>query len=103
MKKQIRLSCLKCLIAIGLICSSFALQAKPDVDLLLEQARIRLEAQDLEGAAAAYHKVLQLDEKNTEARQGLADAIVRGNIKDPHAEQADVLNPMMEEKEESII
>lgn len=93
----------KCFAGLLIAMATFGVQAKPDVDLLLEQARIRLEAEDTEGAAAAYHKVLQLDDKNAEARRGLAEALVKGHVKDPHSEQADVLNPLLEEKEGSVL
>lgn len=70
---------------------AFRAVAASDLDVLLEEARSRAANGDIDGAAHAYHKALQMDAKNDEARQGLSEAITAGHLQEPHAEEPDVL------------
>lgn len=80
---------------------SYRVAAETDVlvDSVIEEAKKKSEKGDLDGAAAMYHKALKMDSKNEEARRGLADAVVEGHIKDPEAEQPDVLHTIMKEED----
>jgi thioredoxin-like negative regulator of GroEL len=87
-------------IGLGLLAVIMALEVSAaELDLVLEEARTKAAKGDVLGAAAAYHQALKLDNSNVEARHGLADAVIQGHVMDPHAEEADVLHPIMKKND----
>lgn len=95
LKSKIGIGLLGWILALGLAATNNV----SNTDLRVQEARSKAEVGDLEGAAAAYHRLLKIDNTNEKARRGLADAIIKGQANDPEAEHPDVLNGIVKEDE----
>lgn len=86
---------------LGKILSSFLLAmvfsqayAAADLDALVHEARAKATEGDLENAALLYYNALQIDSTAKDIRRELADVLIKSQLKEPYAEQADGIKQM---------
>jgi hypothetical protein len=68
-----------------------SLRAQHNFFSVMVEAREKIAGGDLEGAAAAYYRGLQMDHPDPRVRQALAELLIEAHANEPEAEYSDLL------------
>ena len=73
-----------------------------EVEPLIQEARLKANAGDLEQAALLYHEVLQLDKNNRVAMRELSKLLIEAQSREPDADQSDLVTKIQDKAAERV-
>lgn len=87
---------------VALLFFPFAQAMMMKVDTLVNEAQLKVEQGDLEGAAVLYHQALQMEDLDPSARLELAKLLIEAKTKEPYAEHTEMVEAIERNVRDSI-
>jgi thioredoxin-like negative regulator of GroEL len=69
------------------------------IELMLNDAKVKVAQGDHKGAATLYSQILELDANHREARVQLSSVLIQAQMEAPHSDESDALKALLEPKD----